>query len=304
MESHILLSEFDSIFNAWLGVIKEESLIPPDFKDTVRGQFIQYIVDIFPKGYFIDRNALSAILFNDEYYLMSSFFAKDRRLGYPDVIVYDDIIANIKRSKMPLLDVYIEGNIENKLNSIRPQIIKLTKFFKREFSSSQETLPEQVLKVYLEYLFDGEFRKTRSLDWLKGVKGTPLELDCYNDFLKIAAEFNGPQHYSFQHWLDVYFRKRDLTTEQINKGRVRFLRQVINDAIKNQRCYEQGVVLITISCFHDPRIVNWQDLICMQYELQTGRPAPNKPLLSYDQVLEIINREQMEDLRIKFLRNF
>lgn len=55
---------------------------------------------------------------------------------------------------------------------------------------------EAFCRLVLETLFRGKpFEKTRGLPWLRlGAKGSPLELDAYNEELKLALEFNGYQH--------------------------------------------------------------------------------------------------------------
>lgn len=50
---------------------------------------------------------------------------------------------------------------------------------------------EEIARRIFELLFDCEFNKIRP-SWLQG-----LELDGYNDELKIAFEYDGKQHYKF-----------------------------------------------------------------------------------------------------------
>ena len=59
-----------------------------------------------------------------------------------------------------------------------------------------------------------------------------LELDFYNDELKIAVEYNGVQHYIFS----PYFHK--------NKDD--FEKQQKRDLLKNDLCNKKGIKLITI----------------------------------------------------------
>lgn len=49
------------------------------------------------------------------------------------------------------------------------------------------------VKIF-EYLFDKKFSKIRP-EWLRNDEGNLLELDGYNDELKLAFEYNGIQHY-------------------------------------------------------------------------------------------------------------
>ena len=69
--------------------------------------------------------------------------------------------------------------------------------------------------------------------WLRNPKtGKNLELDCYNDKLKIGLEHQGEHHYKFPN----YFHK---TKEE-------WIKQVQYDQYKRQRCDEEGVYLITV----------------------------------------------------------
>jgi len=54
---------------------------------------------------------------------------------------------------------------------------------------------EEYCRFVLEYFFDVKFKKIRP-QWLKTKNNTLLELDGYNEELKIAFEYNGLQHYA------------------------------------------------------------------------------------------------------------
>jgi hypothetical protein len=70
-------------------------------------------------------------------------------------------------------------------------------------------------------------------NWLKNPEtGSLLELDCYNEELKIAAEYNGIQHY-------VYPNNHHKTYDE-------FVSQLRRDQFKLKRCDQMGVYLITI----------------------------------------------------------
>ncbi len=59
-----------------------------------------------------------------------------------------------------------------------------------------------------------------------------LELDCYNEDLKIAAEYNGEQHYNFPN--------------RFHKTKQEFLKQIRRDRLKAELCELRGIHLITI----------------------------------------------------------
>lgn len=85
----------------------------------------------------------------------------------------------------------------------------------------------------LERLFSRPFDKIRP-DSLRNPIDTDanLELDCYNDELKLAVEYNGIQHYKYT----PYFHKTKET----------FHNQKYRDYIKRQLCRENGICLIEV----------------------------------------------------------
>lgn len=98
----------------------------------------------------------------------------------------------------------------------------------REFDSR----PEALCCSIVEEIYKKAFNKVRP-DFLKNPEtGSNLELDCYNDELKIAIEYSGSQHYKFPN----YFHK---TNED-------FIKQVRRDQFKAQVCDLNGIYLITV----------------------------------------------------------
>lgn len=95
--------------------------------------------------------------------------------------------------------------------------------------SHAEKLACDVLRQHYKVKFEASVWP----EWLK----TPetkrgLELDCYNEHLKIALEYDGPQHYVFPNrW---------------HKTEKEFLNQVKRDRIKERLCRERGVWLIRV----------------------------------------------------------
>jgi len=71
--------------------------------------------------------------------------------------------------------------------------------------------------------------------------GYLLELDCYNEDLKLAVEYNGIQHY---HWPNY-----------TGMSEVDFQLLVVRDAYKKRRCAELGIYLIVV-----PHWVEFNDL--------------------------------------------
>lgn len=86
----------------------------------------------------------------------------------------------------------------------------------------------------LEQLYNRPFNKARP-DFLSNpVTGGEynLELDCYNDELKIAVEYNGVQHYKY--------------TPYFHKSREAFQNQKYRDYMKRELCQKNGVTLIEV----------------------------------------------------------
>jgi len=91
---------------------------------------------------------------------------------------------------------------------------------------------EEICRTTLQDYYKLSFKKARP-GWLVNPQtGKCLELDCYNDTLKIACEYNGEQHYVFPNrWF---------------KYKWEFNKQLERDLLKQQICKTQGVLLITV----------------------------------------------------------
>lgn len=64
------------------------------------------------------------------------------------------------------------------------------------------------------------------------------------------------------------------------------------------------MVLIVVSIFDNPKKYNWQHLICEQYKLWTGKLAPDKPVIPYEDVVRAVARGQYDYFLRLFERNF
>ncbi len=70
-------------------------------------------------------------------------------------------------------------------------------------------------------------------EWLLNPEtGETMELDCYNDELKIAVEYNGEQHYKFPNFTGQSYAE--------------FINQVRRDELKYNLCTNNGVYLISV----------------------------------------------------------
>jgi hypothetical protein len=93
----------------------------------------------------------------------------------------------------------------------------------------------EILTLYsCEHLFNKKFKKCRP-EWLRLNKQSILELDVYNEELKLAVEFNGIQHY-----IPGVFMGGE-------KGKTAFERQQEYDKIKVERCKANDIILIIVA---------------------------------------------------------
>ena len=123
--------------------------------------------------------------------------------------------------------IKVSGNINSKRVTYKP---------KQEKDSKGEVECRRVL----ESLFKKPFTKDRP-DFLCNHSKLNLELDCYNQELKIAVEYQGKQHYkeiSYFHLHTNDFRK-----------------QQERDVFKRQQCKKHGVNLIEV-----PYTINIKDI--------------------------------------------
>jgi hypothetical protein len=119
-----------------------------------------------------------------------------------------------------------ESIISSKLK--RRVEIKSKMYQRRAHRSAGEEKCRQVLsRIYPHYKFE-----TYRPNFLKNPEtGRNLELDLYNDRLKLAVEFNGRQHY--QH--TPFFQTKDEFKEQKRR-----------DELKKKLCKKNGITLIFV----------------------------------------------------------
>ncbi|MDB4726515.1 hypothetical protein OAF54_03670 [bacterium] len=92
-------------------------------------------------------------------------------------------------------------------------------------------------KRVLEKLFNKPFNKIRPNYLRNPVTSTKasshnLEIDCYNDELKLGVEYNGRQHYEY---VPFFHRNKDA-----------FYNQKYRDELKRIYCKENGIKLIEV----------------------------------------------------------
>jgi len=126
---------------------------------------------------------------------------------------------------------------------------------------------ERITRFFFESIFKAKFPK-KYPKWLQKLTGHRLELDGYNESLKIAFEFNGTQHYS-----PIY-------------GVVKYNKQLELDELKSWACEKKGVLLITIPHYFDGNenyidFSKMQDYIIKRYEELTNKKLSKMPRFDY-----------------------
>lgn len=98
----------------------------------------------------------------------------------------------------------------------------------------KESKGEVECRRVLQKIFGRHFNKKRPNFLNNPVTGGSfnLELDCYDEQLKLAVEYNGQQHYKYI----PYF----------HKNKESFLNQKYRDLLKEKMCKENGVNLISV----------------------------------------------------------
>lgn len=95
-----------------------------------------------------------------------------------------------------------------------------------------ESRGENILRACLENIFSKHFPNVRMASIVNPHTGRRLELDCYNDTLKLAAEYHGVTHYKH--------------VPHFHKTYDEFLAAQQRDEYKKKRCAELGIELLIV----------------------------------------------------------
>jgi hypothetical protein len=98
----------------------------------------------------------------------------------------------------------------------------------RRFESKGEAKCREVI----EFIYGKSFPNKRPQFLRNPETGRLMELDCYNDELKLAVEYNGIQHYVFPNYT--------------NQSYDEFIQQCRRDQLKVNLCDLHGIYLITV----------------------------------------------------------
>ena len=178
------------------------------------------MIEIFNKIYDIwnKHGFVILLIFAVISFLIYYFFYSDKNTGsYNTDFFYDPLFINKN------------NNLSEKFNNLKP-----SPQYKR---SKPRTPPkmskgESICKAYLQRRFNKPFTNQRPKYMFNSVTGKALELDCYNEELRLAVEYNGKQHYEY-----VKF---------FHKSRADFQNQCYRDKIKQENCKKVGIILIEV----------------------------------------------------------
>jgi hypothetical protein len=126
-----------------------------------------------------------------------------------------------------------KDEIQHLVKKVRsPKQLGQTDTESQSVQEPKESKGERASRAAAERIFGKSFIKVRP-DFLRNVvTNHNLELDVYNEELKLAIEYSGRQHYEF-----VPF---------FHKNYEAFLNQKYRDEMKKNKCKDQGIQLIEI----------------------------------------------------------
>ncbi len=101
-----------------------------------------------------------------------------------------------------------------------------------ETTDARDSAGEKRVRAFLEGYFNLPFGKVRPNFLENSVTGHNLELDCYNDQLKLACEYQGRQHYQYV----PYF----------HRNKEAFYNQKYRDELKKIYCSAHGIHLLIV----------------------------------------------------------
>jgi len=122
------------------------------------------------------------------------------------------------------------------------------------------TYSEKRIRIAFEAIFDDTFPNTRP-SFLIANKGKPLELDGYNEALKLAFEFDGEQHFKPQRFRSAN-NTQDL--EELKK----------RDELKTKLCAENNITILRFNYLD-----NFEDIPQL---IKSRIPTERKDLLTYN----------------------
>ena len=148
--------------------------------------------------------------------------------------VYDKNKRNLNKSDDKIIGDKIVGDDRNICVDYTPNLpIEFTEKVCPNITGKFESKGEKICRQTMEKIYGLPFKNMRP-KWLKNPEtNRNLELDCYNEKLKLAVEYNGQQHYKYPSGFSGQ------TYED-------FLNQQKRDKLKKEICEQNGVYLIVV----------------------------------------------------------
>lgn len=135
---------------------------------------------------------------------------------------------NKNRTSITFTDIY-----EHFLSMILKPHAQPTERQRQRRMQGGKSRGEASCKEFIEFYFQKPFAKIRP-DFLKNpVTGENLELDMYNEDLRVAIEYNGSQHYHYNPFMH-------------GNSKDKFRNQQYRDMLKKDMCQKNNIVLITV----------------------------------------------------------
>ena len=129
---------------------------------------------------------------------------------------------------------YIDTEFQKESRIHNKQIYSKKQHNRKVFAAGHKfpSRGEQICKRTMEKIYGVKFINVR-LEWLKNPEtGENLEIDCYNDELRIGVEYNGIQHYKWPNYTIQSYPE--------------FIKQIRRDMLKEHLCRKNDVYLISV----------------------------------------------------------
>ena len=144
------------------------------------------------------------------------------------LLIYVCVYHSNKQGSWSLTYDYIPHRFDTK----HKPMYQPAEIFKRTPKVQKKSKGERECKRVLEHLFGMEFPTIRPSFLRNSITGRNLELDCSNDYLKLAVEYQGEQHTQYNSFM--------------HRNKEAFWNQQYRDDMTRRLCKENGWTLIEV----------------------------------------------------------
>lgn len=141
----------------------------------------------------------------------------------PQICTIEDVDIDNTPTVDPNYNILVEEQICVEEEIVEPCDVKKGKFY---------SMGERTCRSVMEKIYGVQFPNVRPAWLINPETKRRLELDCYNERLGLAVEYNGEQHYKYPNFT--------------GQSKQEFINQVRRDKFKREMCDKQGVYLITV----------------------------------------------------------